>query len=70
MISIAHRRQKIANLEKPVTSLIIVQFSIREKFWKALGLLYQPREISARNKMCETICGVCAVFKTPHCGVY
>ena len=25
----------------PVTSLIMVQFSIRKKFWKALGLLYQ-----------------------------
>ena len=25
----------------PVTSLIMVRFSIREKFWKALGLLYQ-----------------------------
>ena len=25
----------------PVTSLIMVRFSIRKKFWKALGLLYQ-----------------------------
>ena len=25
----------------PVTSLIMVQFSIRKKFWKALDLLYQ-----------------------------
>ena len=25
----------------PVTSLIMVRYSIRKKFWKALGLLYQ-----------------------------
>ena len=25
----------------PVTSLIMIRFSIRKKFWKALGLLYQ-----------------------------
>ena len=25
----------------PVTSLIMVRFSIRKKFWKALDLLYQ-----------------------------
>ena len=25
----------------PVTSLIMVRFSIRKKFWKPLGLLYQ-----------------------------
>ena len=41
IISVANRSQKIANLWKPVTSLIMVWFSIREKFWKALGLLYQ-----------------------------
>ena len=41
IISVANRSQKIANLWKPVTSLIMVWFSIREKFWKALGL-YQP----------------------------
>ena len=41
IISVANRSQKIANLWKPVTSLIMVQFSIRKKFWKALGLLYQ-----------------------------
>ena len=32
---------KMTNLWMPVTSLIMVQFSIRKKFWKALGLLYQ-----------------------------
>ena len=33
-------------------------------------LLVKTHEISARNEMCERICGVCGVFKTPHCGVY
>ena len=32
---------KMTNLWMPVTSLIMVQFSIRKKFWKALGVLYQ-----------------------------
>ena len=41
IISVANRSQKIANLWKPVTSLIMVRFSIREKFWKACGVLYQ-----------------------------
>ena len=41
IISVANRSQKIANLWKPVTSLIMVRFSIRKKFWKALGVLYQ-----------------------------
>ena len=39
--SVANRSWKIANLWKPVTSLIMVRFSIRKKFWKALGVLYQ-----------------------------
>ena len=34
------RSRKITNLWKPVTSLIMVRFSIRKKFWKAHGLLY------------------------------
>ena len=42
IISVANRSRKIANLWKPVTSLIMVRFSIRKKFWKALSLLYQP----------------------------
>ena len=33
--------KKMTNLWKTVTSLIMVRFSIREKFWKALDLLYQ-----------------------------
>ena len=41
IISNANRSWKLANLWKPVTSLIMVWFLIREKFWKALGLLYQ-----------------------------
>ena len=32
---------KMTNLWMPVTSLIMVRFSIRKKFWKALDLLYQ-----------------------------
>ena len=32
---------KMTNLWMPVTSLIMVWFSIHKKFWKALGLLYQ-----------------------------
>ena len=32
---------KMTNLWMPVTSLIMVRFSICKKFWKALGLLYQ-----------------------------
>ena len=90
IISVANRSRKIANLWKPVTSLIMVRFSIRKMFWKALGLLYQPvvsisqisrdfsmkwdvresswclwcllvksHEISAWNKMCERVRGVC-----------
>ena len=39
--SVANWSQKLTNLWKPVTSLIMVWFSIRKKFWKALGLLYQ-----------------------------
>ena len=31
----------MTNLWNPVTSLIMVQFSIHKKFWKALDLLYQ-----------------------------
>ena len=31
---------KMTNLWMPVTSLIMVRFSIRKKFWKALDLLY------------------------------
>ena len=42
IISVANRSQKITNLWKPVTSLIMVRFSIREKVWKALGVLYLP----------------------------
>ena len=41
VISFAIRSQKITNLWKPVTSLIMVQFSIWKKFWKALDLFYQ-----------------------------
>ena len=36
--SVAIRSRKITNLWMPVTSLIIVRFSICKKFWKALGL--------------------------------
>ena len=95
IISVANRSQKIANLWKPVTSLIMVRFSIREKFWKARGVLYQSvvsisqiswdfsmkqdvresswclwcllvksRKISAWNKMCKRVRGVCGVFDT------
>ena len=39
--SVANWSRKLTNLWKPVTSLIMVRFSIRKKFWKALGLLYQ-----------------------------
>ena len=39
--SVAIRSWKMTNLWMPVTSLIMVRFSIRKKFWKALGLLYQ-----------------------------
>ena len=42
IISVANRSRKIANLWKPVTSLIMVRFSIRKRFLKPLGLLYQP----------------------------
>ena len=42
IISVVNRSRKIANLWKPVTSLIMVRFSIRKKFWKARGVLYQP----------------------------
>ena len=38
---VAIRIRKITNLWMPVTSLIIVWFSIHEKFWKALSLFYQ-----------------------------
>ena len=41
IISVANRSQKIANLWKPVTSLIMVWFSICKKFWKARGVLYK-----------------------------
>ena len=74
IISVVDRSRKIANLWKPVTSLIMVRFSIREKFWKALGLLYlhvvSISQIShlAWKEMCKRIrgvCGVCGVLKTP-----
>ena len=39
--SVANWSRKVTNLWKPITSLIMVRFSIRKKFWKALGLLYQ-----------------------------
>ena len=39
--SVANWSRKLTNLWKPITSLIMVRFSIRKKFWKALGLLYQ-----------------------------
>ena len=39
--SVAIRSWKMTNLWMPVTSLIMVRFSIRKKFWKTLGLLYQ-----------------------------
>ena len=38
--SVVIRSRKVTNLWKPVTSLIMVWFSIRKKFWKALDLLY------------------------------
>ena len=37
----AIRSRKITNIWMPVTSLILVWFSIRKKFWKALDILYQ-----------------------------
>ena len=39
--SVANRSLKIANLWMPLTSLIMVQFSICKMFLKALDLLYQ-----------------------------
>ena len=47
----------------PVTSLIMVRFSIRKKFWKALGLLYQMtvetigKRRKQRGEMTETTGG-------------
>ena len=38
----------------PVTSLIIVQFLIRKKFWKVLGLLY-PNDGRSDREMTETM---------------
>ena len=40
-LSVNLNHLKMTNLWMPVTSLIMVRFSIRKKFWKALGLLYQ-----------------------------
>ena len=39
--SVAIRSRKITNLWKPITFLIMIQFSIYKRFWKALDLLYQ-----------------------------
>ena len=39
--SFANRSWKIANLWRPVTSLIMIKFSICKNFWKALDLFYQ-----------------------------
>ena len=39
--SVANWSRKLTNFWKPVTSLIMVWFSIHKKFCKALGLLYQ-----------------------------
>ena len=39
--SVAIRSRKIAKLWKPVTSLLMVRFSICKRFWQALGLFYQ-----------------------------
>ena len=55
--------KKVTNLSKPVTSLIMVQFSIWKKFWKALDLLYQMVVVSisevsrdfSRNEMCKRV---------------
>ena len=47
----------------PVTSLIMVRFSIRKKFWKALDLLYQMavettgKRRKRREEMTETTRG-------------
>ena len=41
----------------PVTSLIMVRFSIRQKFWKALDLLYQMVSVGNDREMTETTRG-------------
>ena len=64
--SVANWSRKLTNLWKPVTSLIIVWFSIRKKFWKALGLLYQLVVSSCHlhvGKWWYTV-------KWPHCFVF
>ena len=45
---------KMTNLWMPVTSLIMVRFSIRKKFWKALDLLYQMT-VEYDREMMETM---------------
>ena len=48
--SVAIRSWKMTNLWMPVTSLIMVWFSIRKKFWKALDLLYQVTVETTRKQ--------------------